>query len=133
MSTDISEEARRFIAERAGYRCEYCLLHEDDSYSPHQVDHVISRKHGGLSTPENLAYACVRCNVWKGSDIGSIDDAMLSPSFTRVTNRIRSSITEHFLHGMFYILPHGQMCYPCLRNVLLPMSRDGQIFNKPPF
>src|ERR1700731_3808890 len=52
---------------------------------------------------------------------------MLSPSLSRITKRIRSSITEHFLHGMFYILPDsGKMCYPCLRNVLLPMSRDGQ-------
>jgi hypothetical protein len=65
---------RRFVAERAAYRCEYCLLHEDDSYSPHQVDHIISRKHGGLSDSNNLAYACLRCNVWKGSDVGSIDN-----------------------------------------------------------
>ncbi|MCZ2154332.1 MAG: HNH endonuclease [Bryobacterales bacterium] len=48
-------------------------MHEDDSYSPHQVDHIISRKHGGASVPGNLAYACLRCNVWKGSDIGSLD------------------------------------------------------------
>lgn len=61
------------MAERADYRCEYCLLHEEDSYSPHQIDHIIGRKHGGLSEPGNLAYACLRCNVWKGSDVGSRD------------------------------------------------------------
>jgi hypothetical protein len=22
---------------------------------------------------DNLAYACLRCNLWKGTDIGSID------------------------------------------------------------
>ena len=60
------------VAERASYCCEYCLLHEEDAYSPHQIDHIISRKHGGLSEPENLAYACIRCNAWKGSDLGSI-------------------------------------------------------------
>lgn len=53
--TDISKPLRRFVAERAAYRCEYCLLHEDDSYSPHQVDHIISRKHGGQSGSDNLA------------------------------------------------------------------------------
>jgi hypothetical protein len=37
------------------HRCEYCFVHEDDSYSPHQVDHISSRKHGGLAIPENLA------------------------------------------------------------------------------
>lgn len=64
---------RRLVAQRAAYRCEYCLLHEDDSYSPHQIDHIISRKHGGSSDPDNLAYACLRCNTWKGSDVGSLD------------------------------------------------------------
>jgi hypothetical protein len=74
LASDISEELRQLVAERAGYRCEYCLLHEDDSYSSHQLDHIISRKHGGGSDADNLAYACLRCNVWKGSDVGSIDD-----------------------------------------------------------
>jgi 5-methylcytosine-specific restriction endonuclease McrA len=72
LGNDISESLRRLVAERAGYRCEYCLLHEDDSYSP-KVDHIISRKHGGQSYADNLAYACLRYNAWKGSDIGSID------------------------------------------------------------
>jgi hypothetical protein len=73
LGNDISDALRRFVAERAAYRCEYCLLHEDDSYSPHQIDHIISRKHGGRSQPDNLAYACLRCNAWKGTDIGSLD------------------------------------------------------------
>jgi len=64
---------RTAIARRASHRCEYCLLHEDDSYSRHQIDHIISRKHGGLSTLANLAYACIRCNSWKGSDLGSFE------------------------------------------------------------
>ena len=49
------------------------MLHEDDSYTTHQVDHIISRKHGGKSEPDNLAYACLRCNAWKGSDVGTFD------------------------------------------------------------
>jgi hypothetical protein len=69
----VPESVRRFVAERAGRRCEYCLLHERDSYTPHQVDHILSQKHAGSSDPENLAWACIRCNAWKGSDISSID------------------------------------------------------------
>jgi 5-methylcytosine-specific restriction endonuclease McrA len=57
LPSDIPDQLRQFVAERAGYRCEYCLLHEDDSYSPHQVDHIISRKPGGASVPDTLAYA----------------------------------------------------------------------------
>jgi 5-methylcytosine-specific restriction endonuclease McrA len=36
---------------------------------PHQVDHIVSRKHGGESTSDNLAYACVIYNRYKGTDI----------------------------------------------------------------
>ena len=46
---------------------------DEDSGFAHQVDHVISRKHGGSSTSENLAYACVICNRYKGSDVASIE------------------------------------------------------------
>ena len=34
---------------------------------------MVSRKHGGLSELNNLAYACLRCNAWKGRDVGSLD------------------------------------------------------------
>lgn len=75
MASNIPARLREFVADRANHRCEYCLVHEDDSYMLHQVDHIVSRKHGGLSDPPNLAYACIRCNLWKGSDAGSIDPA----------------------------------------------------------
>ena len=95
MGSDVSESLRRLVAERAGYRCEYCLLHEDDSYSPHQIDHIISRKHGGLSGLDNLAFACLRCNVRKGSDIGSLDHR--SGTFVSLFNPRRHRWSDHFL------------------------------------
>ncbi len=73
MSSDISEELRADVARRADHRCEYCLIHEEEAGFPHQVDHIVSRKHGGSSTSDNLAYACVVCNRHKGSDVASID------------------------------------------------------------
>ena len=94
MGNDISGSLRSFVAERASFRCEYCLLREDDSYSPHQIDHVISRKHGGASDPDNLAYACLRCNAWKGSDIGSLDP--LTGAFIGLFNPRRQRWSDHF-------------------------------------
>jgi HNH endonuclease len=73
LPNNIPEELRRFVAKRAEFRCEYCLVHEEDSLSPHQVDHIVGRKHGGGTDPPNLAYACLRCNLWKGSDVGTVD------------------------------------------------------------
>jgi 5-methylcytosine-specific restriction endonuclease McrA len=73
VTSDIGEKLRAQVAQRAGRRCEYCLIPEDDAGFPHQIDHIVSRKHGGLSTTDNLAYACVLCNRHKGSDVASID------------------------------------------------------------
>lgn len=73
MASDISEQVRANVARRAGHRCEYCLIQENDAGFPHQVDHVVSRKHGGTSASDNLAYACILCNRYKGSDIASIN------------------------------------------------------------
>src|SRR5580704_13859749 len=55
--------------------CEYSPVHEDSAGFRHQIDHVIRRKHGGSSGVGNLAYACVLCNRYKGSDIASVDRA----------------------------------------------------------
>jgi len=72
VGNDITEALRNEVARRAHHRCEYCLIHQDDIAFRLQVDHVISRKHGGLSGIENLAYACVLCNRRKSSDVAAI-------------------------------------------------------------
>jgi len=75
VALDVDEASRRLVFERAGRCCEYCLVYEDSAGFPHQIDHIISRKHGGSSGIGNLAYACVLCNRYKGSDIASVDRA----------------------------------------------------------
>ena len=69
----VPERVRRLVQERAQGRCEYCLIHEDDMYYPHEADHVIAEKHGGATSLENLAWACFYCNRFKGSDLASVD------------------------------------------------------------
>ena len=94
MKQPVSEELRRLVAERARSRCEYCLLHEDDSFHPHQIDHIVSRKHGGATHESNLALACLRCNVWKGSDIASLDP--LTGALVPLFNPRTQSWSDHF-------------------------------------
>jgi 5-methylcytosine-specific restriction endonuclease McrA len=72
MSAEVSDRLRREVAERAYHVCEYCLLHEQDTFWGCEVDHIISRKHGGPTTTENLAWACAVCNGHKGSDLGTL-------------------------------------------------------------
>lgn len=72
MSEYVPAELRRLIRERAGHRCEYCLLHEEDAFLPHEPDHIIAVKHRGETTEGNLAWTCFVCNRGKGSDLASV-------------------------------------------------------------
>jgi hypothetical protein len=90
---DVDEPARVLAIERSHRRCEYCQIHEDDAGFPHQIDHIISRKHGGSSGIGNLAYACILCNRYKGTDIASIDRTGRP---IRLFNPRRDSWDEHF-------------------------------------
>ncbi|NOT56906.1 MAG: HNH endonuclease [Deltaproteobacteria bacterium] len=56
---------RGVIAERAQYRCEYCQSPERITGGPMHVEHVFPETLGGPTTPENLAFACARCNLHK--------------------------------------------------------------------
>ena len=94
MASDISEALRAEVARRAGERCEYCLIHELEAGFPHQVDHIVSRKHGGASTSDNLAYACVICNRYKGTDIAAIDQS--SGKIARLFDPRRDHWSDHF-------------------------------------
>ena len=62
MSEFISSELRSAIWIRAANCCEYCLTHADDSYYPHEIDHILPKKHGGSSNYDNLALSCFFCN-----------------------------------------------------------------------
>ena len=70
--TYISAELRRLVTRRAHQRCEYCLIHESDTFFGCHVDHIVSEKHGGATEAENLSYSCAFCNLHKGSDLGSL-------------------------------------------------------------
>ena len=74
MGTYIPAKLRRLVYELADRRCEYCLIPEIAVLAAHEVDHIISQKHGGSTESENLALSCALCNKRKGSDIASLDE-----------------------------------------------------------
>lgn len=73
MSLYVPARLRDQAQQRAGGRCEYCMIHEDDVLLSHEPDHIIAHKHGGQTSLENIAWACFLCNRFKGSDIASVD------------------------------------------------------------
>lgn len=67
-------ETRRRVRERAGGRCEYCHLPvRAQTLQQFHIEHITPIKHGGTDDDENLAVACIDCNLHKGSNLTGID------------------------------------------------------------
>lgn len=70
----IHAATRTLVGTRAENRCEYCQLPEEHSpVARLQIEHVRPKKHGGDDHPDNLALACIDCNLRKGSNLTGID------------------------------------------------------------
>lgn len=107
--TYIPTALRRLVEERANYQCEYCLLPAGVAFFPHEVDHVIAQKHGGATDADNLAFACWRCNRYKGTDLGSFDPQ--TGAFSFLFNPRIQRWVEHFILEEFMLVgltPEGR-------------------------
>jgi len=94
MTSYLAADLRRLVESRANHLCEYCLIHENDTYLGCQVDHVIAEKHGGPTDADNLGYACTFCNRAKGTDVGSTVPS--TGEFTRFFNPRTDHWADHF-------------------------------------
>jgi hypothetical protein len=62
------------VRERASNACEYCHLHQNDSpLAALHLEHIIPKVHGGDDNLDNLALACIDCNLHKGTNLSGID------------------------------------------------------------
>lgn len=78
----MDEALRSFVRERAGRRCEYCQLHEDDTdFLRFHVEHIVARQHGGGDDRGTLCFACPECNWAKGPNLSGILDGKIYPLF----------------------------------------------------
>lgn len=102
MTLYISSQIRQLVTDRAGGKCEYCLIHQDLSIYSHEIDHATAVKHGGLSIEENLVLACLPCNRYKGSDLTSIDP--ITKQITVLFNPRLHKWIEHFKINQGHIL-----------------------------
>jgi len=91
------------VRERAGDVCEYCQLPQHLSpMAALQIEHIIPIKHGGSSEPENLALACISCNLHKGSNLTGIDP--VTDEITPLFNPREDLWEEHFVVSGIEIL-----------------------------
>ena len=86
---------RNLVRQRAGNRCEYCRVHQDDDpfYTFH-VDHIIAEQHRGSTVASNLALSCYRCNLHKGTNLASIDP--MTGELVALFHPRRNRWPEHF-------------------------------------
>ena len=85
---------RDLVRQRAGDRCEYCRLHQEHCGLRHHIEHITARQHGGSDEADNLALACHRCNLHKGTNLAGIDaqTAQVTPIF----HPRRDQWSDHF-------------------------------------
>ena len=69
----IPSSLRRLVTSRAQACCEYCLLAAEDAEFPHEIDHQVPIIHGGKSGSDNLVFACMKCNRYKGTNLAAFD------------------------------------------------------------
>lgn len=70
----MDEATRERVRSRAGNRCEYCQLRQEDSpLAKLHIEHIIPRKHGGNDRNANLALAWIDCNLHKGPNVAGLD------------------------------------------------------------
>lgn len=86
---------RQLVRNRAGHSCEYCGLREDQSpLAALHVEHIRPIKHGGDDNSDNLALACIDCNLRKGSNVAGYDPE--TGHLTELFHPRRQLWAEHF-------------------------------------
>src|SRR5208283_6183744 len=84
---------RAFVRERAGRRCEYCRLHEDDAdFLSFHVEHVVAKQHGGTDDPDILCFACAECNWAKGPNLASLLGGKLYPHIQSAKTKLETAL-----------------------------------------
>jgi hypothetical protein len=95
--------ARDLVRRRAGCRCEYCGLREDQSpLAAMHVEHILPKKHGGADDLDNPALACIDCDLHKGSNVAGYDPE--TRQLTELLSPRRHRWDEHFeWRGVFIV------------------------------
>ena len=94
---------RQYVRERADDRCEYCGLSQLHSpLATLQIEHVIPKKHGGSDESDNLALACIDCNLHKGPNLAGRDPD--TGQTTDLFNPRKDRWSDHFEHNGPYIV-----------------------------
>ena len=91
----IGPKIRAEVRSRANNACEYCHLHQDDSpLASLHIEHITPKMHGGSDDLDNLALACIDCNLHKGPNLTGIDP--VTRKVTALFHPRRQEWDDHF-------------------------------------
>ncbi|MEE8291626.1 MAG: HNH endonuclease [Candidatus Tectomicrobia bacterium] len=120
----MQESVKALVRERADNRCAYCQLHQNDSpLAALHIEHVIPKKHGGLDAPDNLALACIDCNLRKGPNLTGIDPE--THQVTELFHPRRYAWRDHFAWDGISIVGKTAIGRTTVR--VLSMNSDDQL------
>ncbi len=120
----MDERTKSQVRERAVNCCEYCGLHQENSpLAALHVEHIIPKFHGGSDDLENLALACIDCNLHKGTNLTGID-----PQTNKVTELFhprRQRWEDHFAWRGIYVVGRTAIGRTTIR--VLNMNSEDQL------
>jgi 5-methylcytosine-specific restriction endonuclease McrA len=90
--------SRRNVLHRDNYTCQYCGERRHDL----TIDHIFPRSRGGGDSWENVAAACLRCNVKKGDRTPKEAGMLLMTVPRRPPSHVSFEISKHSLSGHTY-------------------------------
>jgi hypothetical protein len=86
---------KKYVFKRAGGRCEYCKCPSNYTTEPFSIEHIQPVAKQGKQDLDNLAYACMGCNIIKYSKTVALDP--VSQAIVPLYNPRIMAWNEHFL------------------------------------
>lgn len=105
--SDSSRSLRLLVESRADGRCEYCRRYQEIvGETFFEIDHILPRSQGGPTSPQNLAFACRRCNLLKSNTTEATDPrtGRLVPLY----NPRQENWHDHFRHSRDELRIYGR-------------------------
>ena len=91
--------------------------------APLHIKYIIPKKHGGSDEIENLALACIDCNLRKGTNLTGIDPE--SDEITQLFHPRRQLWTDHFEWAGIYLVGRTAIGRTTVR--VLDTNSDGRL------
>jgi hypothetical protein len=85
---------RKAVCERALDCCEYCQMQAILSHDPFSAEHILPIAKGGLDELENLAWACLGCNLFKSITTHVFD--LITGDLVALYNPRTQKWSDHF-------------------------------------